>query len=440
MLQMMNYLSALAEMKNLCSPAIKPGLERIEALLSELGHPEYGIRAVHVGGTNGKGSVCAMLDSIFLAAGCSTGRFTSPHLHDFRERCLINGEMLSEKQTATLLVRINEALKALIRRGGPLPTEFEASTALALLAMTEAKVDWAILEVGLGGRYDATNVVNAPIAIITNIGRDHMEYLGESIAEIAWEKAGIIKEGAEVFSGATGEALQVIEQEAASQKATICRLGQELLYSLLRHNDAEQYVKISTPCRVYKNMRLSLLGAHQGANAALAVAAAERVGLSEAAIYTGLAASQHPARLEIISYQPLIVLDGAHNVPAMAVLAQAVRDYWPKRRCLALIGMLADKERKQALAQITPYLSEVIISRPPLLYRSEDWALAADFCTDLQINIKPENIIEDIPTACAHALALLPKYDMMLVCGSLYLVAAVRAFMLERGICHEKNV
>ena len=429
----MDYQSALAEMKNLCSPAIKPGLERIEALLAELGHPQRGLRAVHVAGTNGKGSVCAMLDAMLLAAGCSTGRFTSPHLHDYRERCLINGEMISEEQTAALLMRVSAALKALTERGGPLPTEFESSTALALLALAEARVEWAVLEAGLGGRYDATNVVNAPIALITNIGRDHMEYLGDTIAEIAGEKAGIIKEGALVLTAATGNALQVIEREAADKGAAICRLGQELHYRLLGHDASGQYVEITTGRRVYKNLRLSLLGAHQGANAALAVAAAEATGAAETAIRLGLAAAVHPARLEIISKQPLIVLDGAHNVPAMEVLSQALRDYWPHKRCLALLGMLADKEREQALAHLAPLLSGVVISRPPVLARSEDWTKTADYCADLGLPTLPENIIEDIPAACERALHLLPGYDMLLVCGSLYLVAGARAYLLGKN-------
>ena len=426
----MDYSKALAEMKTLTSPAIHPGLERIEALLTELGQPQRGLRAIHIAGTNGKGSVCAMLDAMLLAAGCSTGRFTSPHLHDYRERCLINGQMLSEGQSAALLMRVNVALQALGKRGEQLPTEFEASTALALLAMAEAKVNWAVLEAGLGGRFDATNVIDAPIAVITNIGRDHMEYLGDSIYEIAGEKAGVIKQGATVFSGAVGEALQVIEHEVTAQGAILCRLGQELQYKLLSHDSNGQYVDIRTPRKLYQNLYLPLLGAHQGANAALAIAVADTAGLDETAIRTGLTAVRHEARLEIINEQPLIVLDGAHNVAAMEVLACALRDYWPRKRCLALIGMLADKERRQALAQLAPYLAGAIICKPPLLSRSGDWAKMADFCLEAGLPVEPQNIIEDIPAACEQALALLPNYDMLLVCGSLYLVAEARAYML----------
>ena len=430
----MDYQTSLLKMRELCSPTITPGLERIEALLAELRHPELGLRAIHVGGTNGKGSVCAMLDAMLLAQGFHTGRFISPHLHDYRERCLLDGQMLSEQQTAALLMRVSVAIEVLLKRGGPRPTEFEASTALSLLAMAEAQVEWIVLEVGLGGRFDATNVVTAPYAVITNIGRDHMEYLGESITGIAAEKAGIIKEGARVFTAAQGEALQVIEDAAAAQNANLCRLEQELHYKMLEHDESGQNIDILTPGGVYKNLRLSLLGAHQAANAALAVAAAEAAGVEEKAILQGLSQAVNPARLEIICTHPLIVLDGAHNVPGMVALAQAKKDYWPQQRCLALLGMLADKEREQALAQLTPYLAGAIICRPPLLPRSEGWAKAADFCAALGFNVEPQNIIEDIPTACEQALVQLPDYDMLLVCGSLYLVAAVREYLLKK--CH----
>jgi dihydrofolate synthase/folylpolyglutamate synthase len=428
----MDYSTSLFSLRKLCSTAIEPGLERIDALLSELGRPERGLRAIHVAGTNGKGSVCAMLDAMLLAEGYSTGRFISPHLHDYRERCLLNGQMLSERQTADLLRRVIAAMEALLKRGGPRPTEFEASTALSLLAFAEAQVEWAVVEVGLGGRFDATNVINASLAVITNIGRDHMEYLGESIAAIAAEKAGIIKPGARLFTAAEGEALEVIEREAALQGADLCRLGQELRYRTLSYDDSGQYIDISTPQRVYENLRLTLLGAHQGANAALAVAAAAAAGLGETAIRQGIWAARHAARLEVISAQPLIVLDGAHNAPGMAALARAVRDYWPRKRCLALLGMLADKEREQALAQLVPCLFGAIVSRPPLLSRSGDWAKAADLCAGLGLPVPPQNIIEDIPAACERALELLPGYDMLLVCGSLYLAAAARSYFKER--------
>jgi dihydrofolate synthase/folylpolyglutamate synthase len=370
-----------------------------------------------------------MLDAMLLAHGCSTGRFTSPHLHDYRERCLVDGQMLSEGQTAVLLERVSAAILALLARGGPRPTEFEASTALSLLAFAESQVDWVVLEVGLGGRFDATNVVDASFAVITNIGRDHMEYLGDTISEIAAEKAGIIKPGAQVFTAAEGEALNIIERAAFKQGASFNRLGQEIRYKLKSHDENGQYVDIVTKKQVYENLRLSLLGAHQGANAALAVAAAEAVGVGEAAIRQGIQLAVNPARLEIISTHPLIVLDGAHNTPAMAVLARALQDYWPRKRCLALLGMLADKERNEALAQLVPYLDGAVICKPPLLSRSGNWDKVADFCAGLGLPVPSENIIEDIPAACERACELLPKYDMLLACGSLYLVAEVRALL-----------
>lgn len=427
----MNYFPSLSKMRQLCSPTITPGLERIEALLAELGNPQRNLRAIHVTGTNGKGSVCAMLDAMLLAEGFHTGRFTSPHLHDYRERCLIDGQMLSEAQTADFLGRVIEAIRSLLARGGPRPTEFEASTAMSLLALAEAEVEWAVLEVGLGGRFDATNVLNAPLAVITNIGRDHMEYLGESIAEIAFEKAGIIKPGAAVFTGATGHAFEIIAREAAAQKAELAVIGRDIHCQAQSHDTHGQTIDIQTPRAIYPGLRLSLLGAHQALNAALAVSAAEAAGAGSAAIRQGLLTAVHPARLEIISKKPLIVLDGAHNVPGMATLARALADYWPGKRCLALIGMLADKEREEALSLLIPALSGAVISRPPVIPRSEGWQNLAAMCSEGGLTVPAENIIENIPAACARALELLPEYDMLLVCGSLYLVAEAREYLLR---------
>ena len=431
---MTTYQTELQTMRQLCSPAIKPGLERMAALLAVLDNPQNQLQnIIHVGGTNGKGSVCALLEAILLADGKTVGLYTSPHLHNFRERLRLNGQMITEAEITPLLQKLNAALSQLYAENSPhQPTEFEAATALGFLFYAQTQPDWLILEVGMGGRFDATNMVNAPFAVLTNIGRDHMEFLGDTIIKIAGEKAGIIKPNATIFTAAEGEAWQVFAASAFEQGAHLLTLGLELQAEPLEQNEYQQQLSLITPHKEYKNLQLSLLGAHQVTNAALAVACAEAIGMPEAAIRQGLQTAHHPARLEILQRQPLILLDGAHNEHGMAALAQSLGDYWPQKRILALFGMLADKEREAALAHLLPHLAAAIVSRPPVMHRSEDWARLADVCAAGGVSIPPENIIEDIPTACERALELLPEYDMLLVCGSLYLVAEARAYLRNR--------
>lgn len=427
----MDYQEALERLHSLLSFGVRPGLSRIQELLRRLGDPHRRIPSfIHVGGTNGKGSVSAMLDSMIRADGKQTGLFTSPHLHSHTERYRVNGQPIPEPVFANLFARVWSCIQQIQSEGWESPTEFEAATALAFLYFAECQVDVAVIEVGLGGDMDSTNVIPSRLQIITNVGMDHMAYLGSTIPEIARCKAGIIKPGSTVITGADGEALPVIADEVQQQGATLLTLGRDIQILHSQVGRSGSTVDLSVSGRQYRELVIPLLGRHQIANGALAVAGAQQVGIPECAIRKGLAATVWPGRLEIISQQPLVVLDGAHNAPATQVLSQALAEYWPEKRILCLIGMLADKQREESLAPLLPRLSRAIVTPPAFAERVGDWQRLVEIC---QAGGVPAQAVEDRHQACDEAVALVRagEYDMLLVCGSLHLLADVRLYLLE---------
>ncbi|HIE12834.1 MAG TPA: bifunctional folylpolyglutamate synthase/dihydrofolate synthase [Desulfotomaculum sp.] len=429
----MNYDEAIAYMQNAAAAGIKPGLERITALLGRLGSPERGLKAVHVGGTNGKGSVCALLTGVLTAAGYKTGSFTSPHLHSYTERFRINGVPVERARLAGLIREVRPALDAL-RREGTIPTEFEIHTALAFLLFAQEAVDVAVVEVGLGGRYDATNVVLPEAAVITNVGLDHTDYLGESLERIAWEKAGIIKPGVPVVTGAEGPALTVIAEECAAKKAPLFVLGRDFDAVARESSLAGQVFDIRDWLGGYSGMRIRLLGRHQLDNAACAVAVARLFGergwgVDETAVREGLAAAAWPGRLEVVKEKPLVVLDGAHNAAGAQALKEALEEYFPGRRIVLLLGIFADKERAAVAATLCPMAAAVVVTRPPGP-RAGDWREVAALA---QRYAPAVFAVEEIPAAVAWVLSLAEPEDVAVITGSLYLIAEARAVLTGRG-------
>lgn len=429
----MEYQEALVKLHQLTRMGISPGLERIEELTRRLGFPQSQLPCcIHISGTNGKGSVAAMLDAILRQEGRKTALFTSPHLQCHTERYRIDGRPITEERFAMLFGRVYQQIEDMVAEGLASPTEFEAVTALALLWFAEENVDCAVIEVGLGGLTDSTNVVEADLAIITNVGMDHMDFLGDTIAEIASYKAGIIKEKSLVVTAASGEALPVIEAKATSLKRPLYRQGQEFSFFDTKLSQQGTTLSVRTGKDYYRHLQLPLLGRHQLSNAAVAVQAAELLGVSESSIRAGLATVRWPARLEFLAERtPQILLDGAHNCQGMEALSTALTDLWPERRIVCLLGMLSDKERQKSLQLLLPHLSRVVVTRPPYLSRSEDWYLLADMCRAAG---KEAVAIEDNRAALDCALQIAQDDDLLLVCGSLYMVAEIRKYLEE-----EKN-
>ena len=351
----MSYNEALGWLYSLQRFGIKLGLENIQRLLADLlpgnvGGPQTvaiahdGLEAVnprkviHVAGTNGKGSVCAMIDSICRAGGLKTGLFISPHLVTFRERIRINGEMISEDAVASGLTKIRD----LVRDWDPHPTFFEITTALAWKHFFDAKLDVVVLETGLGGRLDATNAVPSNVAVITPIGFDHEKWLGSTLREIAGEKAGIIKAGTPVVSAAQDrEAEEVLRMRAAD-----CDAPLEL---------------VSEP---YDRSPVALRGAHQKQNAALAVAAirASKITVGDAAIVRGLMSVKWPARFQ--SWDDRTIIDGAHNAAAAKILARTWRETFGDQRCTLILAILADKDLRAISEALVPISDFVLL--PPM--------------------------------------------------------------------------
>jgi dihydrofolate synthase / folylpolyglutamate synthase len=333
----MNYKEALAWLYSLQRFGIKLGLENIRRLIAELHVDLRGARVIHVAGTNGKGSVCAMIDSILRAQGYRTGLFTSPHLVTFRERIRVNGEMVSEEAVGSGLT----AIRDLVTDWDPHPTFFEVTTALALKHFSEAKIDIVILETGMGGRLDATNAVQSDVPVITPIDFDHERWLGRSLGEIAAEKAGIIKRKVPVVSAAQRpEAEEAIRTRAAECGAPI------------------EYVTAS-----YEKTPIALGGSHQKKNATLAIAAlrAAKIDIAESAIMRGLANVEWPARFQ--RWDERTIIDGAHNPAAARILAEPWREIFGDQRATLILAVLSDKDLRGICAALAPISNYVLLPK-----------------------------------------------------------------------------
>lgn len=342
--------SLLAELYSLQSHGIRPGLETTVALLAELGNPEKNLPCIHVAGSNGKGSVCAMLESILRSAGLRTALYTSPHLIRFNERIRIDGKCIPDEALAALLPEVLAAGRRIAKKpDGRAATFFEIVTALAFKYFHTMSPDIAIIETGLGGRLDATNVVNPLAAVITGISIEHTRYLGSTLAEIAGEKAGIIKPGRPVVVGQLPEeAMAVIRAVARERKAPLIELDSAARVDRRRQSPDGQQFTIETTDGTQLSLKLPLPGRHQLRNAALAVIVLERVlgeKLPISAVKTGLEQTCWPARLQIVDTAPLTILDAAHNPEGASICAAALRELLPAGTPLGLIiGMCDDKD------------------------------------------------------------------------------------------------
>jgi len=431
----MEYQEALSQIEALKTFGIHLGLGRMQALLERLGNPQdCGIQYVHLAGTNGKGSTSAMIEAILRSAGYKTGFFSSPDLHSYRERFRINNQPIPKERFAPLFEQVYGQAQVMVKEGLEAPTEFEISTAMAFEYFYQEEVDWVVLETGLGGSIDSTNVVKNAIAVITSVGIDHMQYLGNTLSEIAAVKSGIIKPNSHVFCGAKREALDVIRHKAKKEQAKLSVLGKDFQVRFRQDFWKDglpqgQNFDFVAEQKTFKNLQLPLLGRHQIDNAALAVAAVLAIGVSEAAIREGLKQVIWPARLEIFSTKPLVIIDGAHNTDGMRVLSDFIKTYFPRQRKVALLGMLADKEREKALTALLPYLDEVVVARPQNP-RAGDWQRLTAIIRQYGL---PVTEAEDPVAAIQTALALLQEGDLLLVCGSFYLVGPIRQWLIEQG-------
>ena len=427
----MSYSSVIEYLYALQKHGIKLGLETMQILLGRVGNPHRSLRVFHIGGTNGKGSTAAIVASVLQHSGRRVGLYTSPHLVDFRERIRINGCMITENQVEELIARLRAVIKDSLE-----PTFFEMTTALAFLYFADSEVDVAVLEVGMGGRFDATNVVEQPLAsAITTIGLDHQEYLGHTEEAIAFEKGGIIKPFVPVVIGRMGqEAEYVLRRIAKDRSAPLWKLGKDFALDGNR-TEGLTYRGVT---RVFENLTCGLVGHHQWDNAACALALLEAAGragieMDEAAIRDGLRTVSWEGRLESIDEYPTVVLDGAHNPAAAHALAGYLKDFsisHPASRIILVWGMMRDKDRRGFIAPLLPFVSEIVLTQATLA-RS---ATLQELRATLQEWHGPvlEAVLPMDALASARSRAM--PHDLICIAGSLMLLGDIKAAMRGSGL------
>ncbi|KUP29717.1 bifunctional folylpolyglutamate synthase/dihydrofolate synthase [Bacillus halotolerans] len=411
---------------------VKPGLDRMKQLMARLDHPEKNIRALHVAGTNGKGSTVAFIRSMLQEAGYTVGTFTSPYIITFNERISVNGTPITDEEWVTLVNQVKPIVEELDQTEHGQPTEFEIMTACAFLYFAAYhQVDFVIFETGLGGRYDSTNVVEPLLTVITSIGHDHMNILGNTIEEIAGEKAGIIKEGIPIVTAVTQpEALQVIRHEAERKSAPFQSLHDtSRIYNEKALPAGEQFsLKTGETC--YEDIRTSLIGTHQRQNAALSILAAEWLNreniaeLSDAALRSGLIKAAWPGRLELVQEHPPVYLDGAHNEEGIDKLTETMKQRFPDSDICVVFSALKDKPYHDMIKKLETIAHSIH-------FASFDFpraSLAKDLYDASEISSKswnedPEHVIKLIESKKG-------SNDIVLITGSLYFISDIRKRML----------
>jgi dihydrofolate synthase/folylpolyglutamate synthase len=393
---------------------MRPGLERVEGLLDALGDPHERYTLVQVGGTNGKGSVAAMLATILKADGRRVGLYTSPHLTSFRERIRVNGEAIARDA----LVDGVDALGTLVARFDA--SMFEATTALALDHFAREAVDIAVLEVGLGGRLDATTVGRPAATVLSRIDLDHQAYLGSTLAEIAGEKAAIIRSGVALSAAQAPEALEVILRRAEHARIPLLLEGRDLHVVVQARSLAGQRISCAGADWRLADVDLPLLGVFQPGNALLAVATAKALGVGDAVIRAGVARAKWPGRFDIVRHDPLVVLDGAHNPAGARALAQSLREAFGTQPLTLVLGLSQDKDAAGILGALAPLATRLVLTRASNPRAADPRALAA--------SLPPGSPPVEIAASPAEALGMAmdaPRTPIIGIAGSLFLLGDV---------------
>ncbi len=430
----MNYFEAEEYISKLNVFGWMPGLDRIKKLLDLLDNPEKKIKFIHVGGTNGKGSTSASIKSILVQAGYKTGLFTSPHLHHYLERIQINGVPIPMENFAKILTKIFAKISIMLSEGFEQPTEFEVCTAVAFQYFYEEEVDIAVIEVGLGGAIDSTNVILPLVSVLTNVSLDHMDYLGNTKEEIARVKAGIIKPKIPIVTAeASAEIVKIFQQRADENCSVLYSIGRDFIVKKETCDIHGTVFSYQFNHKLFTGIKTPLLGAHQVMNSSLAITAClllKEVGfiISDENIYQGLANTFWPGRLEILSNYPNVLLDAAHNLDGAKKLAAALHDVFHIKKCVFVIGMLADKQREKVLEILGSFARKIIITKPNSP-RAGDWFALA---TEAKKYTDDVMAYEDINTAVELGLKSCENDELLCITGSIYMIAEARTYLLSR--------
>jgi dihydrofolate synthase/folylpolyglutamate synthase len=415
----------LEKIHSFCTFGSILGLDRMKKLCDKIDNPEKGLRVIHVGGTNGKGSVCRYIYEVLIGAGYKVGLYTSPYINIFNERIELNGKQISDED----LIMYSEMLMSMAKGMEEPPTEFELITAIALKYFKDKNADFVILEVGLGGRGDSTNIIDKPlISVITSIGFDHMDRLGNTLSEIAYEKAGIIKEGVPVVSAVYPfDAKEVIITKAEEKNADFIDVT-GFNYDIITEEINESKYRIDA-----MDISLSMGGKHQIINSLTAYKALvnlrdrDVIGFSNEQLREGFKRAKQPGRMEIFGDNPKIIIDGAHNIDGILALSKTIRKSYMNAKILIIVGVLRDKTYDEMLGELALLTDEFIATEPnnerKLSSLSVAEALEAHGAKCL-IEPNPKDAFE-------RAMEIKDNYDVIVFAGSLYLIGEIRSFLEE---------
>lgn len=431
----MNYNEALQFIHESHKFGMRLGLDNIKKLLELLGNPQNNLKIIHVAGTNGKGSTCSFISSILKESGYKVGLYTSPFLETFTERIRVNGENISEEEVGKIVSLIKEKIEIMVSEGYSYPTEFEIVTAMAFYYYNQEKVDFVALEVGLGGRYDATNVIDKPVvSAITSISLDHTGILGDTLAKITFEKGGIIKENCPtIVYPQQEEASEVIKNICAEKKSKYIECDFKNI-EIKSSNINSQIYNCNINGKELRDLEIKLIGDHQIKNSIVALNVIEYLNdikitnISEENIRKGLLETKWPGRIEKISENPMFIIDGAHNEEGAKSLANSIDKYFENKNKILVIGMLEDKDIDSVLDLLIPKFNKVITTTP-----DNPRAIDANKLKEkierynIEVTCKP-----NIKEAVDYALEISNKDDVIISAGSLYMIGNVRTIILNK--------
>lgn len=432
----MNCKEALKYIEESHKFGMKLGLETTEKLMELLGNPQDRLKFVHVAGTNGKGSICSFIAKVLEESGYKTGLFTSPFLEVFNERIRINGENISDEKIAEITGIIKEKIDIMVSEGYSYPTEFEIVTAMAFVYYAMENVDYVVLEVGLGGRYDSTNIIKNPsVCVIGSISLDHTKVLGDTVEKIAYEKGGIIKPNSKVVVySQKPHVMNILKEISKENNAELIEASFEDV-EIIKESIDSQIFSFSTENKKYENMEISLIGEHQIKNAITAINAVEILSkeankITETSLRTGMKNTRWAGRVEKVMEKPVFILDGAHNADGAESLEKVIKKYFSDKKVKFLIGMLEDKDIDTVLSKLIPLCDYAVTSTP-----DSPRAMSSDRLAE-KISIYGCNTesVPDVESAIDRILEVSSDEDIIIAAGSLYMTGKIRSIFRKRNI------
>ncbi|QEK12551.1 bifunctional folylpolyglutamate synthase/dihydrofolate synthase [Crassaminicella thermophila] len=429
----MNYEQALSYIHGTYKFGSKLGLENITYLLDLMGNPHRDLKVIHVAGTNGKGSTSSFIASVLKEQGYKVGLYTSPYLEEFTERIRINGENIPKEELAKITDYVKGKINKMISNGKNHPTEFEVVTAIGFEYFKRQNVDFLVLEVGMGGRFDATNVVDPLLSVITPIDIDHIDYLGDSLDKIAYEKAGIIKENSYVVSyPQKREAMEVIKDVCSNKNSKLVKAPIDSI-KVIKKDDKGQIFNVNYGSEKLENVCISMLGEHQIQNATVCLTALyvlekeHYIKISKEALYEGLKKSIWPGRLEIMKRDPIVLIDGAHNPQGMKALSKVLKELFYDKNIILCLGILGDKDSSM-IDEIVPLAQKLVLTKPDNPRAMSVEKLYEKVAKFEKTTLKKEKIADAVETA----LSLANFEDVVVFAGSLYMIGNVRTLLKNR--------